>query len=355
MDDIKYSKQDAKMTQGVAILAMLLLHLFCRFAEDFPGHPIIWINDNTPLLYWFGFFSEICVPLYSICAGYAYVLMYQNGKGDIRSRINRVVKLLVNYWIILVIFTIMGIILKNEKIPGSFLEFMGNFSLITLYQYNGTWWYLKTYILIQMLPVTIVTFSPKKMHFISGLVLFLTIDAVRWFASKFGLLPDKVSVFLPIDFLYIQLRNLCRVLPFIWIGGLFCKHKVVDLARAYAYRRFKNSTIINILSLIAMGILFVITNTIHKAVLMGGVAVCTFMLFNIWKKGKAAQTFFLFLGDNSTNIWLSHMFYISILFNGFTSKPRYSVTVFAVVLALCLVTSALEKAINKRIIKIYKG
>lgn len=355
MDDIKYSKQDAKMTQGVAILAMLLLHLFCRFAEDFPGHPLIWINDNTPLLYWFGFFSEICVPLYSICAGYAYALMYQSGKGDIRSRINRVVKLIVNYWIILVIFTVMGMVVKSERIPGSLLDFFGNFLLITPHSYNGTWWYLITYIIIQLIPIVIIILPSERMHLFSGLGLCLALDALRWGVQKFSVLPDTISDQFLFNYMYTQVRNLCRVLPFIWIGGIFCKHKAVDKLYRYTSRRLPNKISLKVFSLSGLFFLFIITNIIHKALLMGCVAVGTFMLFNIWQKGNIARNIFLFLGENSTNIWLSHMFYISILFSIFTSKPRYSITVFAVILVLCLLTSALEKIINRGLIRLFKS
>ena len=65
-----YSKQDAVMTRGMAILCMVVLHLFCRTGKDVFGRPLLWINSTIPVVFLFGFFSEICVPLYSLCAGY---------------------------------------------------------------------------------------------------------------------------------------------------------------------------------------------------------------------------------------------------------------------------------------------
>lgn len=65
-----YSKKDAKMTQGFAILCMLVLHLFCRLGKDVYGTPIIWVSPEKPLVYLFGFFAGVCVPIYSMCAGY---------------------------------------------------------------------------------------------------------------------------------------------------------------------------------------------------------------------------------------------------------------------------------------------
>ena len=73
---MNYSKADARMTQGLAILCMVILHLFCRVGSDVLGTPLIWLDQTTPLVYWFGFFAEICVPLYSLCAGYAQQLLW---------------------------------------------------------------------------------------------------------------------------------------------------------------------------------------------------------------------------------------------------------------------------------------
>ena len=75
-----YNKQDAVMTHGFAILCMLVLHLFCRTGSDVFGTPLIWLNSETPFVYLFGFYSEICVSIYSICLGYAQYLLYSFGK-----------------------------------------------------------------------------------------------------------------------------------------------------------------------------------------------------------------------------------------------------------------------------------
>lgn len=62
-------KNDANMFRGLAILSMLILHLFCRFGDDVYGTPLLWLNEKEPFVYWFGFFAEICVSLYSIQGG----------------------------------------------------------------------------------------------------------------------------------------------------------------------------------------------------------------------------------------------------------------------------------------------
>ena len=49
------TKRDSKMLKGIAILAMLMLHLFCR-RDNLPYTPLLWIGD-TPLIYYFGLFG----------------------------------------------------------------------------------------------------------------------------------------------------------------------------------------------------------------------------------------------------------------------------------------------------------
>ncbi len=42
------TKQDSKMLKGVAILSMLMLHMFCR-KENLPYTVLLWVKD-TPLI-----------------------------------------------------------------------------------------------------------------------------------------------------------------------------------------------------------------------------------------------------------------------------------------------------------------
>lgn len=50
---MRYNKNDAQMTQGLAILCMVVLHLFCRQGTDVLGTPLLWLNDTTPFVFLF--------------------------------------------------------------------------------------------------------------------------------------------------------------------------------------------------------------------------------------------------------------------------------------------------------------
>ena len=147
-----YSKKDAKMTQGFAILRMLVLHLFCRLGKDVYGTPIIWVSPEKPLVYLFGFFAGVCVPIYSMCAGYARWLVKDS---VYKENWKRIYKLMKNYWIILILFSCIGFI-TGGNIPGNWTKFLK--SLVLLYSYNGAWWYLNTYVIILVIPTSIILF-----------------------------------------------------------------------------------------------------------------------------------------------------------------------------------------------------
>ena len=100
-------------------------------------------------------------------------------------------------------------------------------------------------------------------------------------------------------------------------------------------------------AILLMGIiLFVMMNLIHKAAMIGVVAFSAFLLFNLWEKGKKAERVLLFLGDHSTNIWLTHMFFYAYVFEGLVIKARYPVLMLIFMLVLCIFTSYIIKGIQ---------
>lgn len=57
---MELTKQQIKITKGIAILFMLLLHLFCT--KNYQGlyTPILFIKD-IPLVYYLALFGDCCV------------------------------------------------------------------------------------------------------------------------------------------------------------------------------------------------------------------------------------------------------------------------------------------------------
>jgi len=295
-----YSKKDAKMTQGFAILCMLVLHLFCRLGKDVYGTPIIWVSPEKPLVYLFGFFAGVCVPIYSMCAGYARWLVKDS---VYKENWKRIYKLMKNYWIILILFSCIGFI-TGGNIPGNWTKFLK--SLVLLYSYNGAWWYLNTYVIILVIPTSIILFPVRKMEARHGISVCILIQMVWWFINRFSILPGQLDGYL--GFIYKELLNLIGV------------------------------------------ILFIGYTSLNKSVLIGITGICTFFVFNLLNKPFWIENIFLCLGKHSTNIWLTHMFFYCVdPFAGLVQKGQYPLVMMLFILILTIGTSSFIKLIQRLI------
>lgn len=118
------SKEEHKMLHGVAILAMLALHLFCR-VDNLPYNVHLLDSEGVPILYYLGLFGDICVPIYCFSSGYAQQLLSEE-EGAANYQLNRwkrLWKFICHFWLILVLFCLIGVFVQDTEMPGGFLKF----------------------------------------------------------------------------------------------------------------------------------------------------------------------------------------------------------------------------------------
>ena len=347
---MSYTKRDAQMTRGLAILCMVILHLFCRVGSDVLGTPLLWLNDTTPVVFFLGFFAEICVPLYSICAGYAQELLLESGKSSFVDRGRRILRLMGNYWIVLGLFCVLGLLFDPEgNIPGT----MGHFakSIFLLHSYNGAWWYLNTYVLLMLLPPETLFLPVRKLKLIPGLVFCGGFHVLWYLAEKLGFIPSGADWGPVLQFARKELVNLMGILPCVWVGGFLCRFRVMDtLGECYRHHLSPNrrKTVLLVLAIL----LFVGMNAVHKSVLMAPAALAVFLLFNLWEKGPRTQAAMLFLGKHSTNIWLVHMFFYAYFLKGLVLPLRYPLLMLGALLAWSVAASWVIQKIQMGIARI---
>lgn len=223
---MELTKQENQMAKGVAILAMVMLHLFCRLG-DLPYTPLVWIG-HTPLIYYLGLFGDICVPIYCFCSGYAQILLKGREQSQYRrSRWVRLFKFLLNYWIVLILFSIVGALFdKTGAIPGSVRIFLGNLFLYSL-SYNGAWWFVLTYaFLIALSPLFIRAaekMRPIPLFLVSGALYF--VSYIFRFAYP---LHFEVALF---QWAWEQLLLIGTSQFSFVLGMLFYQHKVISTLR----------------------------------------------------------------------------------------------------------------------------
>lgn len=336
-----YGKKEAKMTQGFAILCMLVLHLFCRKGNDVLGTPLIWLNDDTPLVYVFGFFSEICVMIYAMCTGYAQYVLNEKKQLIYKMNLKRILQLLLNYWVVLVIFSVIAVIRGSEcGLSVTPINFLQNFFLLG--SYNGAWWYLHTYIFMMLIPPIIMLSIPRKVNPYVGISICVAFRMLWVLAGKFGWLSGlsfmtSHPVF-AISYVSTEASNLISVLPAFFIGAFLCKGKIIDKASIW-FDKHISASFRRWVILLGFTLIITVDYLVHKAIFSVTVAVIVFVWFNIWKKTKSVETVLLFLGKHSTNIWLCHMFFYVNVLPGLVSIVRYPVLILLFMILLCTVTS----------------
>lgn len=339
-----YNKEDSIMTKGLAILSMLILHLFCRKGNDVLGTPLIWLSADTPLIYYVGFFAEICVPLYCLCIGYAQQLFIENQTSSWKSNLMRIYKLLINYWIVLILFCTLGLFFDPTKqCPGSISNFLK--SILLLHSYNGAWWFLKTYILFMFIPPKITMFLVKKLSTKLGLFCCLAFHVSLYLIGRFEIIPLPPNPITTSSFVWAEITNLIDIFPYILTGAFLCKGKLIYLTTIKFNQLIPEKFRKKILLLLSL-FLFITTCTIHKALLVSIVSVPVFLLFNIWKKGIYTKNVFLFLGKHSTNIWLTHMFFYAYIFKGLIEIVKLPLAMLLLLLVLCIIVSYIIKKIE---------
>lgn len=335
------SRIEIRQTKGLAILSMIFLHLFCRKGVDVYGTPLLWVSSDTPLVYYLGFLSEICVPMYCLCRGYAHYRLGQSGGLSAKRNIKRGFKFPLNYWIVLVIFSLMGLVVQSNRIPGSLGTFLGNAFLYHVL-YNGAWWFVPTYILL--LCISYGTYLlVKRLHWV---VLFGIGSAELLFFALFGSqLFSAMSINYVMERIAIQVQNLSGWTIFSYVAGMV-------LAKYSLISKVRERMSLNCLPLIILAVVSVGLCVIHKAILVPYYAILVFVILNVWKKPKVIVNTLNFLGTHSTNIWLVHMFFYLTLFPGLVQKLQYPVLMVAGMLIICVLVSYVVNFVYYKVLSI---
>ena len=156
-----------------------------------------------------------------------------------------------------------------------------------------------------------------------------------------------------LDWITNQLALLgTSLLPFVW-GMYFYKYKIFSKLREFINKHFKNLQIalISFIIVFAMIVGHGIVQSLIVAPLTG---IVTIVLFNVVNKGKYINAVFNFFGNHSTNIWLTHMFFYSVLFKDFVFVARYPIFIFLLMIVITVCCSYVIKLAYNPMSKLIK-
>lgn len=166
--------------KGVAILLMVFLHLFNQMSNVELCRNFIFV-DGLPLVY---ILSRAANPVafFLILGGYGLYKVWE--KGD-KHRWSRLLKLLIHYWIILVIFLIIGHEIYPSRYPGSILDIGINFTAYDT-TYNGEMWFLLPYIILSAISPLLFKFCLRfKWWQVIGVTFMINIST-SFCISRYG-------------------------------------------------------------------------------------------------------------------------------------------------------------------------
>lgn len=317
-------------TKGIAILMMVCLHLFNRPYENL-FQPLLFIGE-VPLSYYISLFCDCCVVIYCFCSGYGLYANYEKSRTDYAQKnVKRILKLLINYWIVLLMFAVLlGWLLKKEGFPGDFSTFLLNFLGLSN-SYNGAWWFLLSYVLL-------VLFSPLLFRIQNRVPWWMVVILVWLGYSVAYVMRAKVSASYNASLMEwvvikMALFGMC-LMPFI-LGSLFRKHRIFTLLWG-VFPKGRVNDIAGLLGILALIVLHGVFPSMYFAVFTG---IAFIILFNGMSWPPLVTRSLAYFSGHSTNIWLVHLFLTFYYFQTEMYIPQNPTLIFIWVIGWCILCS----------------
>lgn len=336
------SKEEVSSLKGIGILFMLFLHLFCTKDPNF----ITFINiGGVPLIYYFALFCDAVVPIYCFSSGYGlYISNQKGGSKFAQKNLIRIFKLMLNAWIIMILFSIVSIIVgKGSEMPANATTFLKNAFLIEN-TYNGAWWFLQTYVILVLLSPLLIKII-DKIHPIPLILISGTIYLISYI-QKVNPVIHVSNPALNSILSAVVLVGTSQIM-FI-VGMIFAKYKFISLIRS----RFSEMRAINIWCFLIILLMIAAHGVVQSLIVAPITALGFILLFSLMKKSSFINKLLLFFADHSTNMWLIHMFFYLLLFKELVFWPRYPIFIFPWLVLLCVGTSYIINFIYRPIARL---
>lgn len=321
------TKKDTNILKGIALLLLLAHHLFYKN----PGlYDDVHLKGAYYLVQTVGYASKICVAIFVFLSGYGLTIKYKDVIRVDQKRffIERFTKLMLNYWLIWLIFVPISVLFLGpslEEAYGSllplkmFLDLTGLINAVGWYGYNPTWWFYSCIILLYAMFPIIHRYANKHMP-----ILLIT-------SVAFCLLPGNLALcarlYLPSFLLgvYVARNNEdvpSRVAVFSLLVILMCERAILKNVK---YEILLDSIVVMI------GMAFYVRIRLFRWI----------------------SLFLQFLGRHSMNIFLFHTFIFGLWFSEYIYMSRNPFIIYMSLLISCIIVSIMIEYF-KRLLKFEK-
>ena len=162
---VSFGKDASQALKGIAIILMLIHHLFCFGRPD--AYTISFFPFTKTQIVEFATFSKICVSLFALISGYGLFLSYRNKKNsDPQWVALRYLKTYSGYWFVFVLCVVVLQILTGRPVAKYYngnlwtsalsvvIDFLGLAHLFGTSTLLETWWYMSTaFVFILLMPL----------------------------------------------------------------------------------------------------------------------------------------------------------------------------------------------------------
>lgn len=323
---MELSKTDTAAIKGIAILLMLWHHLFLNTMD--------YGNFTHSLAVVF----KVCVAIFLFVSGYGLTKQYSQlkkpyFKNTVKFLLRRYVNFFLPYWFCFVLVVLVGNLAGfsfHDAYPASrntlkcfLLDIWGQMGYDSFLK---PWWFNKMIIQLYLVfPIMFFIIRNKYLLWI-GLALIIV---VQLYAK---IIPGNV-------FFIVE-----GGLPAFYLGMLCARCRLVPEANDGRWRPLL--FFIGLLACIGLAVLqLMVVNDPYVAVLIR--AVMAFCIIVVYKSfGNQHFTIIKFVGKYATIMYLTHILFV-ILIPGVVYGVKYSVLIFSVFVAVCLVAAMMIDALQK--------
>lgn len=363
------NRKNTKQLKGFAILLMLAHHLYAfpdrmPYGYDFSRNIIL----NDKLINYIGIFGKLCVPIFMFLGGYGLYAscVYKDGNENyIKNKfIVKIVNLYKNYWKVFIIFIPLYILFFAKQPQFSKADFGSSCSNVQAYDiissflgietyFNYEWWFFKSYLFSLFEGFIFLEIFKNNKNIYKEIFVIIV-----WYIFISSLLPNIIVSCqmnaLPNNFWYSNLFGITSYSVLFFIGICFSKYDIFSMFYGIIKDLSRIESIF--LSFITLMLCFcakVKINTIDLDIILVPV-VCFSVLVLIGHVFLLAKGLLL-LGNNSTNMWLTHSFYCYYFypFVKIVYGSRNSLIALITLVLLSLITSFLIDLFWKYISKLY--
>ena len=342
-----FGRDDTKVIKGVAILLMLLHHLWA-----FPERVFLTDGFSDTFLiigeYWYSYmgrFGKICVSIYLFLSGYGLMKSKQSGRFDLTGKVKG---LYLSYWKVFIVFIpIAFLFFANQPAYCEVADIYSKYSTYSKKEtllnflglsssYNPEWYFFRTYL------VALFTFPLISQWMEGHSVATNLAGIVVWSILEATVFPavGKLEVLgLPEHNLLFN-RFFCQSMPYttcFWMGILMAKEDLLSKTQ----QRLRDNHLLNPIFgiFILLCVVFLRNNWYGDILDFLFVPAMILSLLNILEYTPPIRKLLLLLGKQSTNMWYTHSFFCY-YFYPFTRIVVYSRNALVSLITLCAMSYA---------------